>query len=227
LISDFANNGGKVYASGMRKYFLVLLLLAPLSAMAAIYKSVDSNGDVVFSDKPSPDAKEIPTPSPNTVHLPKAPPPEAAKKEKKAKDTIYTSLTITSPGSNETIHSNPGIVNIMLRLTPELNIKAGDRVNILVDNYVLLRQTSQLSVKIPDINRGTHTVQAVVTNKQGATLIKSDEVQFFMQRQSVLNKPGASRVSPHDVAGNPIQPGPQNTWFKPGSIPPSASKEKP
>ena len=212
----------------MRKYFFVLLLmLAPLSAMAAIYKSVDSNGDVVFSDKPSPDAKEIPTPSPNTVHLPKAPPPEVAKKEKKAKDTVYSSLVITSPGNNETIHSNPGIVNITLQLTPPLNTKAGDRVNILVDNYVLLRQTSQLSVKIPDINRGTHTVQAVVTNKQGATLIKSDEVQFFMRRQSLLNKPGASRVTPHDTAGRPIQPGPQNTWFKPGSIPPSASKETP
>jgi hypothetical protein len=201
LIPDFANNSVKDYALGMRKYFLVLLLLAPLSAMAAIYKSVDSNGNVVFSDKPSPNAQEIPTPSPNTVHLPKAPPPEVAKKEKKAKDTVYTSLVITSPGANETIHSNPGIVNITLRLTPALNIKAGDRVNILVDNYVLLRQTSQLSVKIPDINRGTHSVQAIVTNKQGA-----------------------SRVSPHDAAGNPIQPGPQNTGFKPGSVPPSASK---
>lgn len=208
----------------MRKYFLVMLLLAPLSVMAAIYKSVDSEGNVVFSDKPSADAKEIPTPTPNTVHLPKAPPPEVAKKEKKAKDTVYTSLVITSPSANETIHSNPGIVSIKLQLTPDLNIKAGDRVNILVDNYVLLKNSSQLSIDIPDINRGSHHVQAVVTNKQGATLITSEDVQFFMQRQSILNKPGASRSSPHDEAGNPIQPGPQNTWFKPGSVPPSASK---
>jgi len=99
LISDFANNSVKDYALGMRKYFLALLLLAPLSVTATIYKSVDSNGNVVFSDKPSPDAQEIPTPSPNTVHLPKAPPTEAVKKEKKAKNTVYTSLVITSPRS--------------------------------------------------------------------------------------------------------------------------------
>jgi hypothetical protein len=223
LISDFANNSVKDYALGMRKYFLVLLLLAPLSAMAAIYKSVDSNGDVVFSDKPSPDAKEIPEPTPNTVHLPKLPPPEAVK-EKKVEKTVYTSLIIASPAANETIHSNPGILSIKLKLTPALNTKIGDRVNILVDGYVLLKNSSQLSVEIPDINRGSHRVQAVVSDKQGATLIKSDDVQFFMQRQSLLNKPGASRISPMDSAGNPIQPGPQNIWFKPGSAPLAASK---
>jgi len=207
----------------MYKYLLLLLMVAPLTVMADIYKSVDSKGDVVFSDKPSPNATKIPTPSPNTVHLPNPPPPEATKEKKKAQNTVYTSLVVQSPATNETIRSNPGIVNIKLKLTPNLNIKAGDRVSILVDNYVLLRNTTTLDVKIPDINRGSHQVQAVVTNQQGETLIKSDNVQFFMRRKSLLNKPGASRIAPMDSAGNPIQPGP-NTWPKPENTPESASK---
>lgn len=174
----------------MYKYLLLLpLVIVPLVAMADIYKSVDSNGDVVFSDKPSPNATKIPVPSPNTVHLPKAPPPEAPIEKKKIENTDYNSLAVVSPGADETIRSNPGILDIKLKLTPKLNIKAGDTVTILVDNYVMLKNTTQLSVKIPDINRGTHNVQALVTSKQGDILIKSDNVQFFMKRHSILNDP--------------------------------------
>jgi hypothetical protein len=210
----------------MHKTLLLLLLLAPLSANAVIYKSVDSEGEVVYTDKPSPGAEEIPEPSPNTVQMPKPQPKEAVKKDAD-KDTVYTSLLITSPGANETIHSNPGLLSIKLALTPKLNIKAGDSVNIMVDGYVLIKNSSQLSAQIPDISRGSHRVQALVTNKQGVTLIKSRDVQIFMQRQSLLNKPGANRVSPLDPAGNPIRPGPQNTWFQPGSVPPNPDIESP
>lgn len=197
----------------MYKSLLLLLLLTPLAASAVIYKSIDSEGNVVFGDQPSPNAEVIPTPSPNTVHLEK-PRPEEQKPE--AKTASYSRLTITSPAPNETIRSNPGILDIQLQLTPKLDIKAGHSINILVDGYVLIRRSTNLSAQIPDINRGTHRIQAVVSNKEGTSLIKSAEVSFFMHRQSVLNKPGASRLTPVNAAGQPIYPGPQGTNFRPG-----------
>ncbi len=206
----------------MFKPLLLLLLLAPLVANAVIYKSVDSEGNVVFGDQPSPNAEVIPTPSPNTVHLEK-PKPEAIEPEAEPRAS-YSSLSITSPTANETIRSNPGLLSVSLQLTPKLNIKAGHTINILVDGYVLIRNSTTPAAQIPDISRGTHRVQAVVTDKEGTSLIKSAEVTFFMHRQSLLlNKPGASRLTPMNTAGQPVYPGPQGTNYRPGPAPAATS----
>lgn len=206
----------------MYKILSILLLLAPLTLVAEIYKSVDSDGNVIYTDISSPEAELIPEPTPNTVQMPKPAPP-AEKKGKSDKDTVYTSLQIVSPAVDETIHSNPGILSISLALTPELNIKAGDNVNILIDGQVLIKNSASLSAQIPDINRGSHRIQAVVANKEGATLIKSTEVQVFMQRQSVPEKAGANKPGPKDTKGNPVPPGPAGTYYKPGPVPPPKS----
>lgn len=193
----------------------------PLALVAEIYRSVDADGNVIFSDIDSPDAVLIPEPSPNTVQMPK--PQAEAAKTSADKDTVYTSLQITSPGNNETIRSNPGLLSIRLQLKPALNTKAGDSVSFMVDGYVLIKNSGQLSAQIPDINRGSHRVQALVTNKQGATLIKSDEIQLFMQRESKPDPSGA-KPGPKDGKGNPVKPGPQGTYYKPGPVPPPATK---
>jgi len=197
----------------MHKTIFIALLLAPLCVMAAIYKSIDSEGDVVFTDKPSPGAQEIPEPSPNTIKLPKGLPADEQKPDT-VKNTVYTSLRITSPGANETIHSSPGLLSISLALTPGLNLKAGDGLNIMVDGYVLIKNSSQLNARIPDINRGSHRLQALVTSKQGVTLIKSNEVQFFMRRESQAGK--SDDGGPKDASGKAFQPGPQDTGYRPG-----------
>ena len=209
----------------MKKHILIylLLLLAPLSAVAEIYKSVDSEGNVMYSDEPGVNTEAIPEPSPNTVQMPK---PSAESTPPKAEDsagTKYTSLRIISPAPEETIRSNPGILAITLALKPKLDIKAGHTISVLVDGHILVTKSNQTSFQIPDINRGTHRVQALVSDKDGKTLIKTGNVQFFMQRQSVLNK--ASTVGPVDAAGRPITPGPRDAYFAPGPviIPPAAA----
>ncbi|MGB5396755.1 MAG: DUF4124 domain-containing protein [Gammaproteobacteria bacterium] len=202
----------------MKKLTLIFLLmmLSPFIVLAEIYKSVDSEGNVVYSDEPGVNTEAMPEPSPNTVQMPKPTADTAAPKAADDSGTEYTRLRIVSPSPQETIRSNPGILNIVLALKPKLDTKAGHTVSILVDGQVLVSKSSLTRFQIPDINRGTHRVQAVVSDKEGRTLIKTDNVQFFMQRQSVLNK--TSSVGPVDATGKPITPGPQGTYYAPGPV---------
>lgn len=202
----------------IKRFIILLLIIVSQSVAAVIYKSVDQDGNVIYTDESSLGAEEIPDPTPNTVTLPKPSPESEIPKSGESAETRYTSLRVITPAADETIRSNPGLLTIKLDLKPALDVKAGHAVSLLVDGYVLVRKSSQLSMQIPDISRGTHRLQALITDQQGQVLIKSALVQFFMQRQSLLNKPGASRVGPLDTAGKPIHPGPQGTYFVPGPV---------
>ena len=162
-------------------------LLACGSAGAAVYKSVDEQGNVVYTDQQSSNAEEIKNPSPNTIKMPRPLEKPAAEKTPDT-GTTYTSFAILSPAREETVRSNPGILSISMELKPGLDSKAGHSIAILVDGYVLIKNTTQTSVDIPDINRGTHTVEAVVHDRSGKSMIKSQSVTFFMKRESLLNK---------------------------------------
>ena len=207
------------------KKLILILLLAPFATQAAIYKSVDSEGNVVYSDEPGVNAEAMPEQSPNTVQMPKPAAESATAKPDDSGGTRYTSLRIISPAPEETIRSNPGILEIKLALKPKLDTQAGHSVSILIDGQILVRKSSQTSFQIPDINRGIHRVQAVVSDKEGQTLIKTGNIQFFMQRQSVLNK--ADAVGPVDATGRPIRPGPRGTYYTPGPVPPPAPVNNP
>ena len=47
----------------MPRLLLVLLLLSPLLATAQVYKHVDQDGNVTFSDIPAPDSEKIDVPT--------------------------------------------------------------------------------------------------------------------------------------------------------------------
>ena len=58
----------------MKKYWLVISIIMAVSPIhAQIYKWVDSDGNVNFSDKPHPGAEEIPLPKVQTYSSPQIP----------------------------------------------------------------------------------------------------------------------------------------------------------
>ena len=166
--------------------FIILLLLASLPAQAEIYRGVDEDGNVFYSDKEQPDSELIPTPSPNTVTMPK---PEAKKPAEIEKpEATYKSFGIASPTNDLTIRDNTGNLPVTLSIDPELNIKNGDSIRLSIDNQVSVPKTTSLSTQLPNIARGTHTLKAELVSASGQTIL-SHSVQFHMKRFSVLQKP--------------------------------------
>ena len=97
----------------------------------------------------------------------------------------YTSLAITQPAAEETIHDNTGTLVVELRLVPALQIEQGHRIKLLLDGSAM-PITETTSLVFTEIDRGAHTLQATVEDKSGVVLIKSEPVNFYMWRASAL-----------------------------------------
>ncbi len=198
----------------LRTLYLILFLLVSFSLQAELYKGVDADGNVTFSDKETPNAKKIPMPTPNVIQMPKYKPVE-----KTAEDEVgnYKSFTIKQPKNNATVRASDGNVPVSLSLTPELDTASGHKISILVDGKTVIKGVTTLTAQLPNINRGKHTISAVVKNKSNKTLISSNKVTLHLKRQSELHPTGQG-TGPSNPDGSPINPGPNNPAFRPGPI---------
>ncbi|GAO35028.1 hypothetical protein SCT_0409 [Sulfuricella sp. T08] len=97
----------------------------------------------------------------------------------------YTSLAITQPAAEETIHGNTGTLVVELTLSPALQIEQGHRIKLLLDGTAM-PVTGTTSLTLTEIDRGAHTLQAAVEGQSGEVLILSEPVSFYMWRASAL-----------------------------------------
>ncbi len=168
------------------KYLLSLaLLLGSLSIHAEIYRGVDDEGNVFYSDKEQPNSELIPTPTSNTIPMPKLEAKQPVTTEEK-KDSPYKSFSIVSPSNSATIRDNTGNLSVSLSIEPILNIKNGDYFRLSIDNRVVTARTTSLTTQIPNIDRGSHSLKAELVDSSGQTIM-SNSVQFHMKRFSILH----------------------------------------
>lgn len=172
----------------MKTRLAMVSLLVPLLAGAEIYKSVDSDGNVVFSDQPTPGAKKILeqfTPTYVPAPLPQAatttPAPVAA--------SYYTALRIRKPAAGETLRDATGALTIDLEVVPPLKSQAGHILVVAVDGNNLASHDGTTQLTISNLAPGTHTLKAQIMDATGQVQFSSDSVTFHMQRPA--NPPSA------------------------------------
>ena len=170
----------------MMTRFLVPALLLSFSVHAGLYKGLDEEGNVVYSDEPFDNAEKF-TPPPITVVEPTkvAPKEEVAEEEKP--ETVYTTFTITSPKNEATIRNEPNVVVDMV-LDPELAISEGHSIWLLLDGRPLIKKTKSLSLPIGRLDRGTHTLQAQIRNSAGKAIISTKRVKVYIHQTSVTTR---------------------------------------
>ncbi len=173
---------------GLMKYLLPLsfLLLIVLPVQAEIYRSVDEDGNVIYSDQELPNGELIPTPTDNAVTMPR-PETSAPVEEEEEKPTgNYHSFSITSPEHNAVIRNNAGNITVTLSIDPPLKVGSGDYIRLYLDGEELRSKLTSSNTQLSNIARGTHTLRAELSNASGKTL-KSASVQFHLKRISVLH----------------------------------------
>ncbi|HEV7165468.1 MAG TPA: DUF4124 domain-containing protein [Gammaproteobacteria bacterium] len=163
---------------------IVLLLLA-LFALTAVfgdtlYKWVDNQGNVHYSDKPHPGATKMHLPNAQTY----TPPATAARddgagQQQQTKQQSY-SIQITSPSADQTF-SNTQSVTVSVSLTPGL--QQGDTVTISVDGQSHGPGDS-LSATFDGLDRGQHTASATLREANGKVL-SAPSVTFYIHRAAV------------------------------------------
>lgn len=178
----------------MRIMILLSSLLLSAAVQAALYKWVDENGEVVYSDQPPHEGAEPLEPPPivTTPPVKVKPKPAAAKKqpesEKKPAPINYSEFSITTPGNDEAVRNNPGNVEVSFSLQPALATDRGHHIVLLVDGKASDGKILGQSVTVPHMDRGTHTLKAEIRDETGKTLKSSNTVTFHLLRYSKLFK---------------------------------------
>ncbi len=172
----------------MRVLIFFLLAAIGLTAHAEIYKWVDpATGNVVYSDQPAKGAEQVELPQAQTYTSPPLPPASDTGEEKQASDqAAYSKFAIVNPQNQATIRNTVGVVDVTLAVTPALKTQEGDRVALVMDNAKEYGPTADLQFSLNGVERGTHTLQAMIQNAQGDVIQKSATVTIFVKQASQL-----------------------------------------
>ena len=169
-----------------RPIFVLLGLLATTAVTADVWRWVDDEGVVHFSDTPREGAElvDVSESSRSTgarVHRDTAPnsSDDAATTTEQA--FKYESLSISSPGADETLWNIEGTLNVSLALSPGL--QTGHQVRVYFNGEA--RMVNSTSFTLDEVHRGAHNIQAEVLDATGRLMIRSTSNRFYVQQNTV------------------------------------------
>ncbi|MDQ7075865.1 MAG: DUF4124 domain-containing protein [Gammaproteobacteria bacterium] len=172
----------------MKTHLTLLLLLLSFNGQAALYKSIDANGQVTYSDRPSLKTdKPLLLPSQNIMQSINSKTPNEADKTDKtdtsSQNKNYQSLQILSPKNDSTLRSNNGEISLILQLEPKLQTQ--HQIRILLDGKEV-KLSHSLITAVPNVSRGQHSLSAQVIDADQHILISSPAHTLHLQRHSKL-----------------------------------------
>lgn len=165
---------------GMVVLLLLIALPGHAQAQDKIYKSVDENGNVIYSDQPpSPDAKPIVLRESNIIETVKAQPAPLESSAETASQP--PEIGIISPGNEETFWGTGNDLPVQLEVSPQL--RPGMQINLFIDDEKVAT-VGGLQTSLQQIDRGTHTFRAELVSNNGEIIATSQSRTFFMKQFS-------------------------------------------
>jgi hypothetical protein len=162
----------------------ILLALAG-TAFAQLYKSIDENGNVVYSDvPPSSDAVPVELPPINVIEAIRVAPPAPTSEQPESALPVTYTISIVQPQPDQTFQ-NTREFPVSVSLEPAL--QPGHQVAISLDGEVRVRG-EELSALVTDVDRGEHRVTAAVVDAGGKPITTSQAVVIFVHRQSLFQR---------------------------------------
>lgn len=166
----------------------VLGALAAFAATAAvIYKWVDADGVVHYSDQAVPGAEKIYTSSSGksgTVVPPPGAPNQAARKPG-GKAGEFTQFAITSPAADQTFFGDEA-VGVSLSLAPAL--APTQIITWHLNGKQLTNQPPDAtSFVLPRLDRGAYAIAATVTDQSTGESQSTPSVTFYVRQPSALS----------------------------------------
>ncbi|MFV8572380.1 DUF4124 domain-containing protein [Marinobacter sp. SBS5] len=162
-----------------------ILLLASSASWAEVYRHVDAQGNVTFSDEPMKGGEAVKVKPVTTITLPK---PEVVRETDKLRDEVkregasYDDLAFAYPQDDQAFHSGNGTVTFQVHSTPGL--KPNHKYEITLDGQPVGQSTSG-SVTVQNIDRGTHSAVAHIVDHNGVQVKSSQPVRFTIHRPSI------------------------------------------
>jgi hypothetical protein len=164
------------------KLGLTLLVLLSLPLHAQVYRWIDSQGVVHFSDTPHVGADQYHAPKAQSFTSPTVP---SKKQSMQSKPDVhlYKNVIISEPLNESTLRNNQGSFLVAVELSPALF--SGDNLQLLIDGTPYGTPQTEVVFEVDGIHRGAHTLQIQVVNSKGTVLKTSEKITIFMHRPIV------------------------------------------
>lgn len=194
----------------MRRLVWTLCLLASFTAGGTeVYRWVDGDGVVHFSDRPEEGAERVELQQVQTFTAPPVRPVARGGDSSAGTDDSqfrYQELEFVEPGQEEVLWNIGGQLDVSMRLQPRL--QPGHQISLYLDDQpVRDHRSSSLTAQVKNVPRGTHVLRAEVRDPEGKVLIRSQPRTFSVQQTSVLNPNNPNNpVNP----SLPVAPVPRN-----------------
>ncbi len=180
----------------MRNLLVMIVLLAQVAA-GDVYKTVDKDGNIKYTDKPQADkAEKLELREINTV--PAAQPESFPQSESvdsfpSQQAAFSYQLDIISPRSDVTIPVGQRDLAIAINLNPAL--RQGDLL-VYFMNGELLEETTMNNIIVKDVPRGTHTLVVEAIDENGQSLGTSPPVLVNVIRSNIKTN-ALPKPTPH------------------------------
>lgn len=171
--------------SSLTTALLFTLAISPV-VMAEVYKVVDKEGKVTYTDKPPAPGTGNPVNLPPINTRPGIEPPPPEEQIPAAEISEYRRVAIVQPQAGITIP--PGQLDLVIQVGIEPALQPGHLVEILMNGRSLGRPAAATSMRIENLERGTHRIEAIIINAEGRRIAASQSVEFFVKRASRLNQ---------------------------------------
>jgi hypothetical protein len=170
----------------IRSIVALLGIFAVTAASADVWRWVDDEGVVHFSDTPVEGATLIDTSEASRttgarVYRNTAPGNEDGEQPAEEEAFKYQSLTIASPAAEETLWNIEGTLSVSLSLTPGL--QSGHQVRVYHNGEA--QMVNSTSFTLDEVFRGVHNLQAEVLDETGRLMIRSQPNRFYVQQNTV------------------------------------------
>lgn len=175
----------------MRTYLslgLILSLSLSLPVNGEIFKTVDKNGRVVYTDVPpaNSNAKAIELPTLNTLPPEKIGDHATVNGTTAHVDYVYT-ISLTSPSNGTTLM--PDERNLTMTVSLNQPLQPGYFINYLMDGSVITKST-EATYTLVEPPRGEHKISATVTDENDKPIAESESVGVIVMRPMVKqNRP--------------------------------------
>ena len=185
----------------IRCLLLMTCLLTGIAAAAEVFRWVDDDGQIHYSDRPHEGAESVVLPEAQTFTAPPVVQRSRSGTDDSEADKAskYRNFRITNPADGQADWDIPGDVTVRLSLTPKL--QRGHTALLYMDGETAGTSSSgDLTFQLTGVLRGTHSLRAVVQDADGKSLIESSPVNFTVHKTSLLN-PNNPFNAPPPVAG--------------------------
>jgi hypothetical protein len=158
-----------------------------------VYRWVDEDGVVHYSDTPRDGAEKVEVRDPQTFSgraalnaTPTA--RDATPVVESGPAVVYRSVRIATPAHDAVAWNTGGELTVEVAVEPALNVAAGHRVMVYLDGArVAGTPMASTSLKLSGVVRGTYELYATVVDGSGTHLAQSDPITFHVRQTSIQN----------------------------------------